>query len=87
MFEMARIKYRRWQYDGPVLMLRSSSRLRRDGPDKRGAFGRHLVGDVRWFDVGGSHETVRQEGNEAMARHLSDAVAIAQRELAAMQHR
>jgi hypothetical protein len=85
MFELARIGYRGWQYDGPVLMLRSSARLRRDGPDTRGPFGRHLRGDVRWFDIGGTHETVRHQGNEAMTRHLREAVAIAQRELAAMR--
>ncbi len=84
MFEMARLKYRRWQYDGPVLMLRSSRRLREDGPHRRGAFGRHLVGEVQWFDVGGDHDTVRRIDNQAMARHLRDAVEIAQRALAAL---
>jgi amino acid adenylation domain-containing protein len=85
LFEIARLKYRHWRYDGPVLMLRSSSRLRRDGPERRGPFGRHLVGEVRWFDVGGNHDSVRQEGNEAMARHLRAALEIAQRELAVLR--
>jgi thioesterase domain-containing protein len=83
-FEIACVKHRGWRYDGPVLILRSSTRLCRDGPERRGPFSRHFTGHVQWFDVGGHHGDVRRAGNEAMTRHLRDAVEIAQRELAAL---
>lgn len=76
LFEIARLKYRRWHYDGPVLMLRSSERMRIDGPDRRGPFSRHLTGDVRWFDIGGTHAEVRRPGHEGLPQALRDAVAI-----------
>lgn len=84
-FEIARLKHRRWRYDGPVLMLRSSRRLRHNGPEKRGPFSRHLAGDVQWFDVGGAHHDVRRAGHEAMASQLRAAVTLAQYALAGLQ--
>jgi thioesterase domain-containing protein/acyl carrier protein len=86
-FAVARLKYRNWRYDGPVLMLRSSTRLRLDGPDRRGPFSRHLVGDIEWFDVGGDHDSVRHPANDATARHLRTAVQTAQRALADLWRR
>lgn len=85
-FEIARLKHRRWAYDGPVLMLRSASRLQEDGPTKRGAFGRHLTGDVQWFNVGTHHYSVRQAGNQAMADGLRRALDIARTAMAALRH-
>jgi acyl-CoA synthetase (AMP-forming)/AMP-acid ligase II len=81
-FEMARLRYRGWRYDGPVLMLRSGERLRKDGRARRGTFSSHLTGDVRWFQVGANHREVQGVENERFAGQLSACAAIARADLA-----
>jgi hypothetical protein len=79
---MARLRYRGWHYAGPVLMLRSAERLRKEGRGRRGAFGRHLTGEVRWFEVGATHRDVQGVANEQFAEQLRACADIARADLA-----
>lgn len=81
-FEMARLKTRRWSYDGPVLLLRSADRMRRDRADAPFSLVRHLTGAVEWFEVGATHRDVQREGNLVMEHQLRQAVEHARRALA-----
>ena len=84
-FEIARLKYARWHYDGPVLMLRSAKRLSQDSLERRGKFSRHLTGDVQLFDIGATHADIRSVDNQRFARGLRQAIALAQDALVAMR--
>lgn len=84
-FSIARVRFMRWHYDGPVLILRSADRVKNDGPSRGGQFGRHLTGDVQWFEVSATHRDVQKPGNELFARHLRQCADLAQAAIAGMR--
>ena len=85
-FEAARLKYTRWYYDGPVLMLRSAVRLKRDGPpDGQGTFAARLRGEVRLFEAGSTHTEVVTAKSELAARQIQECVDIAREALATLR--
>jgi thioesterase domain-containing protein len=81
-FAIARLKYTKWRYDGPVLILSSTKRLKKHRPsNEQGAFGGRLTGEVRWFEAGATHHQVVVARSELAARQIRHCIEIAQEEI------
>lgn len=85
-FALAGLAHRHWNYDGPVLLLRSRYRLERDGTAGGfGTFTRHLTGDVRAFEAGRLHREVVGAESELAVRRIRECVQLARDALSSLQ--
>jgi amino acid adenylation domain-containing protein len=85
-FSIARLKYTKWRYDGPALILSSHQRLNRHrGRNKRGAFSQRLTGELQWFEAGATHDQVVRATSEVAARQIRHCIDIAQEEMARLR--
>ncbi|MGE0449172.1 MAG: AMP-binding protein [Vicinamibacterales bacterium] len=87
-FRLAVLKHHGWSYDGPVLLLRSERRLRREGPGTgRGTFTEHLTGSVQRFEAGLTHNEVVRGSSALAAQQIRHAARVAREALAALSGR
>jgi hypothetical protein len=81
-FAIARLKYTDWHYDGPVLILSSTTRLKQHRPSGgEGVYAGRLTGGVRWFEAGGSHRRIVLATSKLAARQIRQCIEIAQEEI------
>ena len=86
-FEIARVRYTRWRYDGPALILGSTHHLRRDHSSTGGIFNGRLTGEVQWFDAGSGHHEVVRGDSELAATQIRRCLDAAQAAIAQLSHR
>jgi hypothetical protein len=75
-FQLALLNHRAWEYDGPVIVLRSAEMKNRGSANGR-PFAEHLTGDVEWLDFGGRHGDLHSTVNHDFDRQLDRAITIA----------
>jgi thioesterase domain-containing protein len=85
-FAIARLKYTRWQYDGPILILQSTKRQQNErSSSATGIFGGRFTGHVQWFEAGDSHHDVIRVQSELAARQIRQSIEAAHHALAELR--
>jgi len=75
-FKLALLNYRLPFYDGPVLIMGTTSRLGKPGTAGASVLMRKLTGDTQIFNVGPKHGEIHDVGNELFAQQMGRVIEI-----------